>query len=122
MSLGGGLFHEKETVNSAHSYDGLLGLGCLQQGEAPKESADGVITIDFWAAPNPPQQAYWMEMAKEYEAVNPNVKINVSAIKESPSSEASIRLPSPAAALRPSRKISTAASPRSWQEARRLFR
>ncbi|WCF08932.1 ABC transporter substrate-binding protein [Paenibacillus thiaminolyticus] len=66
-------------------------LAACSKGEAPKESADGVITIDFWAAPNPPQQAYWMEMAKEYEAVNPNVKINVSAIKESPSSEASIQ-------------------------------
>ncbi|MEQ7051503.1 ABC transporter substrate-binding protein [Paenibacillaceae sp. P-4] len=56
-----------------------------------KEGADGVTTIELWAAPNPPQQAYWMEMAKEYEAVNPKIKINVSAIKESPSSEASIQ-------------------------------
>ncbi|WP_019536633.1 ABC transporter substrate-binding protein [Paenibacillus ginsengihumi] len=51
----------------------------------------GVTTIEFWAAPNPTQQAYWQQMAKAYEADNPGVKINVSAIKESPSSEASIQ-------------------------------
>ncbi|WP_219834084.1 ABC transporter substrate-binding protein [Paenibacillus sp. R14(2021)] len=54
-------------------------------------SAGGVTTIEFWAAPNPTQQAYWQEMAKAYEGVNNKVKINVSAIKESPTSEASIQ-------------------------------
>ncbi|WP_274653922.1 extracellular solute-binding protein [Paenibacillus humicola] len=51
----------------------------------------GVTTIEFWAAPNPTQQAFWQEMAKNYEATNPNVKINVSAMKESPTSEAGIQ-------------------------------
>ncbi|NWL88509.1 sugar ABC transporter substrate-binding protein [Paenibacillus sp. 79R4] len=63
--------------------------GCSKGGGA--ESADGVISIDFWAAPNPPQQVFWKEMANKYAAVNPKVKVNVSAIKESPSSEASIQ-------------------------------
>lgn len=54
-------------------------------------TADGVTTIEFWAAANPTQQAYWEKMAKAYEQTNSKVKINVSVIKESPSSEASIQ-------------------------------
>ncbi|MGG4032862.1 ABC transporter substrate-binding protein [Paenibacillus cisolokensis] len=61
------------------------------KAEDSGEAEGEVTTIEFWAAPNPTQQAYWQEMAKAYEAENPNVKINVSAIKESPSSEASIQ-------------------------------
>ncbi|WP_195576285.1 extracellular solute-binding protein [Paenibacillus sp. 1001270B_150601_E10] len=63
--------------------------GCAKGGGT--ESADGVTTIEFWAAPNPTQQAFWQEMADKYATVNPKVKVNVSAIKESPSSEASIQ-------------------------------
>lgn len=66
-------------------------LAACGKSEEPNKAADGVTTIEFWAAPNPPQQAFWMEMAKAYEQVNPKVKVNVSAIKESPSSEASIQ-------------------------------
>lgn len=64
--------------------------GCSGEG---KKNADknGETTIEFWAAPNITQQAYWKEMAKEFEKDNPKIKINVSAIKESPSSEASIQ-------------------------------
>ncbi|WP_054025988.1 ABC transporter substrate-binding protein [Bacillus sp. FJAT-28004] len=54
-------------------------------------AASDVTTIEFWAAPHPTQQAYWKELASAYMAENPKVKINVSAIKESPSSEASIQ-------------------------------
>ncbi|UYO01904.1 ABC transporter substrate-binding protein [Paenibacillus sp. PSB04] len=54
-------------------------------------TADGVTTIEFWAAANPTQQAFWEKMAKAYEQTNSKVKINVSVIKESPSSEASIQ-------------------------------
>ena len=66
-------------------------LAACGNGDNSEQSADGVTTVEFWAAPNPPQQAFWQEMAKEYETVNPKVKVNVSAIKESPSSEASIQ-------------------------------
>ncbi|SDX92781.1 ABC transporter substrate-binding protein [Paenibacillus sp. CF384] len=55
------------------------------------DSGNGVTTIEFWAAPNPTQQAYWTDLAKAYAKVNDKVKINVSAIKESPTSEASIQ-------------------------------
>ena len=40
--------------------------GCAKGGGA--ESADGVTTIEFWAAPNPTQQAFWQEMADKYAA------------------------------------------------------
>ena len=63
-------------------------VGC-SNGE--EKSADGVTTIEFWAAPNPTQQEYWKEMVKEFEVENPEIKIKVSPIKESPTSEASIQ-------------------------------
>lgn len=59
--------------------------------QQPNQAAGGVTTIDFWTSPNPPQQAYWTAIAKEYEAVNPKVKVNVSPMKETPSSEANIQ-------------------------------
>lgn len=63
-------------------------VGC-SNGE--EKSADGTTTIEFWAAPNPPQQEYWKEMVKEFEVENPEIKIKLSPIKESPTSEASIQ-------------------------------
>ncbi|NBD25376.1 ABC transporter substrate-binding protein [Paenibacillus glycinis] len=67
------------------------GTATNDNGNTGGSNAGGVTTIEFWAAPNPTQQAYWSEMAKAYEATNDKVKINVSAIKESPTSEASIQ-------------------------------
>ncbi|QGG57818.1 ABC transporter substrate-binding protein [Paenibacillus sp. B01] len=67
------------------------GQGGQSGSEGGGESSGGVTTIEFWAAPNPTQQAFWQEMADAYEAQNGKVKINVSAIKESPTSEASIQ-------------------------------
>ncbi|MCA1292297.1 ABC transporter substrate-binding protein [Paenibacillus sp. alder61] len=67
------------------------GQGAKSAAGDDGKGASGKVTIEFWAAPNPTQQAFWQEMAKAYEAENGNVKINVSAIKESPSSEASIQ-------------------------------
>ncbi|MCM3117222.1 ABC transporter substrate-binding protein [Neobacillus sp. MER 74] len=52
---------------------------------------DGVTTIEFWAAPNPTQQVYWKEVAAEFTKENPKIKVNVSPMKESPTSEASIQ-------------------------------
>lgn len=67
--------------------------GCSQKTINSTETTDTdkVITIEFWAAPNPPQQKFWKQMADEYAKVNPNVTINVSPIPESPSSEAGIQ-------------------------------
>lgn len=67
------------------------GQGGQAQPGNGSSNAGNVTTIEFWAAPNPTQQAYWQELAKAYEATNDKVKINVSAIKESPTSEASIQ-------------------------------
>ncbi|MFD0049399.1 extracellular solute-binding protein [Actinomycetes bacterium NPDC127524] len=54
-------------------------------------SSNGVTTIDFWAAPNPTQQVYWKEIADQFTKENPKIKVNVSPMKESPTSEASIQ-------------------------------
>jgi ABC-type glycerol-3-phosphate transport system substrate-binding protein len=60
--------------------------------EATQPPAAGeAVQFDFWAAPNPPQEAFWSEMADQYMADHPNVTINVSAMPESPSSEAGIQ-------------------------------
>ncbi|MGA9174579.1 MAG: ABC transporter substrate-binding protein [Thermoactinomyces sp.] len=62
--------------------------GCSK--EESSKSQKGVTTIEFWTAPNPPQQAYWKQMAQEFEKEHPEIRIKVSPIKETPSSEAYI--------------------------------
>lgn len=52
--------------------------------------APGEVRIVFWAAPNPPQEAFWAEMAQQYMDENPNVIIDVRAMPEAPTSEAGI--------------------------------
>ncbi|ANE46923.1 sugar ABC transporter substrate-binding protein [Paenibacillus swuensis] len=69
----------------------LVACSTDKNSNSAGERSDGVTTIEFWAAPNPPQQAYWKELAAAYGKVNPKVKIEVSPIKESPTSEASIQ-------------------------------
>jgi multiple sugar transport system substrate-binding protein len=66
----------------------LIGTGCQGQKSA---GANGVVEIDFWAAPNPTQQAFWKKMADEYMKEHKNVKIKVSPMPETPSSEAAIQ-------------------------------
>lgn len=72
----------------------LIGTGCSSSDttneKEPTETAE-VVEFNFWAAPNPTQQAYWKDMANAYMNENPNVKINVSPMPESPSSEAGIQ-------------------------------
>ncbi|SDO89703.1 carbohydrate ABC transporter substrate-binding protein, CUT1 family (TC 3.A.1.1.-) [Paenibacillus sp. yr247] len=68
----------------------LLTACASKKGNTPS-TVNGVTTIEFWAATNPTQQAFWQKTAKAYEQTNPKVKINVSVIKESPSSEATIQ-------------------------------
>ncbi len=58
--------------------------------EAPLEREEA-LEIVFWAAPNPPQEAFWSEMADMYREANPNVMIEVSSMPESPTSEAGIQ-------------------------------
>lgn len=59
-----------------------------QEDEGAK---DGVTTIEFWAAPNPPQQKFWKEIAGQFNKEHENIQVEVSVIKESPTSEASIQ-------------------------------
>lgn len=70
----------------------VSGLAACSNGDKSNESTkDGVTTIEFWAAPNPTQQVYWKEIAEEFTKENPDIKVNVSPMKESPTSEAGIQ-------------------------------
>ncbi|PPA69881.1 ABC transporter substrate-binding protein [Jeotgalibacillus proteolyticus] len=71
------------------SLGGSILAGCSGGDEAA--SSDGVTKIEFWAAPNPTQQVYWEEMANKFEEENDHIDIEVSPMKESPTSEASIQ-------------------------------
>ncbi|WP_173915416.1 extracellular solute-binding protein [Halobacillus sp. Marseille-Q1614] len=66
--------------------------GC-QSGESSGDgsSEDGTVEFEFWAAPNPTQEQFWDNMAQQYMEENEDVKINVSPMPESPSSEAGIQ-------------------------------
>ena len=60
-------------------------------GTSATGSTNSSQSITFWAAPNPPQQAFWSGMAKQYMTQYADVKITVKAMSESPSSEAAIQ-------------------------------
>lgn len=59
--------------------------------ESSKGASGAVVDIEFWSAPQVAQQAFWESMASQYKEVNPNVNVTVSAMPESPSSEAGIQ-------------------------------
>ena len=67
----------------------LIASGC--SSDSSSGEGDGKVEFDFWAAPNPSQQVFWEDMAKQYMKENEDVKINVSPMPESPSSEAGIQ-------------------------------
>ncbi|MBA3925070.1 ABC transporter substrate-binding protein [Listeria rustica] len=69
---------------------GSLLAGC-GSGSKDDASADGKTKVTFWAAPNPTQMKFWGEMATAFEKENPDIKIEVSQMKESPSSEATVQ-------------------------------
>jgi multiple sugar transport system substrate-binding protein len=74
----------------------LVGTGCQGQNanegkDAKSDGAKNVVEFDFWTAPNPTQQAFWKKMADDYMKEHKNVKIKVSPMPESPSSEAGIQ-------------------------------
>jgi len=60
---------------------GLLVLGLVAVAQ---------VEITFWSAPNPSQEVFWRQMAEAYMATHPGVKITVSPIPETPTSEAGI--------------------------------
>lgn len=65
--------------------------GCGNSGGKDSGASDGKTKITFWAAPNPTQLKYWEEMATEFEKENKDITVEVSQMKESPSSEATIQ-------------------------------
>jgi multiple sugar transport system substrate-binding protein len=68
---------------------GTLVVGC--SSSSTTDDKDGEVTIDFWAAPNPPQQKFWKQMAEEFTKENPKLHVNVTPMPESPTSEAGIQ-------------------------------
>lgn len=72
----------------------LVGITLLSAcGGNSEDSAanDEKTNITFWAAPNPTQLKYWQEMADEFEKQNEDITVEVTQMKESPSSEATIQ-------------------------------
>lgn len=65
--------------------------GCGNSNADNTSKADGKTEITFWAAPNPPQLKFWKSMADKFEKENSDIKVVVSQMKESPSSEATIQ-------------------------------
>jgi multiple sugar transport system substrate-binding protein len=53
-------------------------------------SGTGKVSITFWSAPNATQTQYWSDEATAFMAKNKNITVKVSAMSESPSSEAGI--------------------------------
>jgi multiple sugar transport system substrate-binding protein len=66
---------------------GLL-AGC---GTSGSTESNGKTEITFWSAPNPPQTKFWKTMASKFQKKNPNITVNVTQMKESPSSESTIQ-------------------------------
>ncbi len=68
-----------------------------EAGETPVAEGPGELPVTgggsftFWAAPNPPQEAFWSEMAQMYMEEYPDVQIEVRAMPEAPTSEAGIQ-------------------------------
>ncbi|WP_035724450.1 extracellular solute-binding protein [Gracilibacillus boraciitolerans] len=60
------------------------------QGENT-DTNEGVIEIDFWSATNPTQDAFWKKVAEEFNAEQDNIQVNVSQMRETPTSEATIQ-------------------------------
>ncbi|MFG6147812.1 ABC transporter substrate-binding protein [Halobacillus sp. B23F22_1] len=70
----------------------LVVAGCQSESNGDGGSGeDGSVEFEFWAAPNPAQEAFWEEMAQQYMEEEENVSINVTPMPESPSSEAGIQ-------------------------------
>ena len=69
----------------------IVASGCQSGSSGGEESGDGTVSFNFWSAPNPSQQAFWTEMADKYMEENKDVKIEVTPMPESPSSEAGIQ-------------------------------
>ncbi len=66
-------------------------LSACGNGQKNSKDSSEKTTITFWTAPNPTQLKYWKKMAANFEKANKNIKVEVSQMKESPSSEATIQ-------------------------------
>lgn len=65
---------------------------CEPAPDDPAEPPDNgePVQFSFWAAPNPPQEVFWREMADLYMQENTHITIEVSPMPEAPTSEAGI--------------------------------
>jgi multiple sugar transport system substrate-binding protein len=67
-------------------------IACSSNTTQNTASSSGTkkVSITFWSAPNATQTQYWTDEANAFMAKNKNITIKVSAMSESPSSEAGI--------------------------------
>lgn len=88
-ACGGGQSESTQAAGTEQSQSGQAAEA--ESAEEQAEASGEVVQIDFWSAPQVSQQAFWESMAEQYKEVNPNVEVTVSAMPESPSSEAGIQ-------------------------------
>lgn len=67
------------------------GCGSSKDGGSKDKAGENQTKITFWAAPNPTQLKYWEEMAEAFQKENRDIIVEVSQMKESPSSEATLQ-------------------------------
>ncbi|MFQ5796565.1 MAG: extracellular solute-binding protein [Candidatus Bipolaricaulia bacterium] len=53
-------------------------------------AAQGQLRVTFWSAPNPPQEVFWRNMAERFNESQDEIEVYVTAMVETPSSEATI--------------------------------
>jgi len=53
-------------------------------------TAQAQVKVTFWTAPNPPQEVFWRNIAEKFNASQNKINVYVTAMVETPSSEATI--------------------------------
>lgn len=73
------------------SLTALVGCGSNNEASGENDLPDGGINIEFWAAANPTQEAFWNKVAEEFNAEHDSINVEVNQMRESPSSEATVQ-------------------------------
>ena len=67
------------------------GNGGNTENTEDNNTSSDVVEIEFWAAANPPQEAFWNKVADEFNAEHDDIQVEVSQMRETPTSEASVQ-------------------------------